>query len=92
MRKSRSQAFIELIKYIERSVDNDKLLFLLYELHLLYVSRLETLGVHKQVNKTRLKPLYWKTSQKLKRNIGTQCVQELFFGVVKIGVMDHENI
>ncbi|KAJ7381361.1 hypothetical protein OS493_001489 [Desmophyllum pertusum] len=43
-----SQAFIELIEYIERSVDNDKLLFLLSELHSLYVTRLETLGVHKQ--------------------------------------------
>ena len=50
-----SQAFIELIEYIETSVENDKLMFLLSELHSLYVRRLETLGVQKNVNKTRLK-------------------------------------
>ena len=50
-----SQAFIELIEYIEASVENDKLMFLLSELHALYVRRLETLGVQKNVNKTRLK-------------------------------------
>ena len=42
-----SQAFIELIEYIEASVENDKLMFLLSELHALYVRRLETLGVQK---------------------------------------------
>ena len=50
-----SQAFIELLEYIETSVENGKLMFLLSELHSLYVRRLETLGVHKSVNKTRLK-------------------------------------
>ena len=50
-----SQAFIELVEYIETSVENGKLMFLLSELHSLYVSRLEILGVHKNVNKTRLK-------------------------------------
>ena len=34
-----SQAFIELVEYIEASVENDKLMFLLSELHSLYISR-----------------------------------------------------
>ena len=50
-----SQAFIEFVEYIETSVENDKLMFLLSELHSLLVSRLGTLGIHKTVNKTRLK-------------------------------------
>ncbi|CAB3987893.1 Hypothetical predicted protein [Paramuricea clavata] len=50
-----SQAFIELNAYIESSVENEKLFFLLCELRSLYVSRLQTLGVQKQVNRTRLK-------------------------------------
>ena len=50
-----SQAFIELVEYIETSVENDKLMFLLSELHSFFVSRLGTLGIHKTVNKTRLK-------------------------------------
>lgn len=50
-----SQALIELVEYIETSVENDKLMFLLSELHSLFVSRLRTLGLHKTVNKTRLK-------------------------------------
>ena len=54
-----SRAFIELVEYIETSVENDKLMFLLSELHSLFVSRLGTLGIHKTVNKTRLlKPPY----------------------------------
>lgn len=50
-----SQAFIELVEYIENSVQENKLLFKLSELHSLYISRLESLGVYKTVNKTRLK-------------------------------------
>ena len=50
-----SQAFIELVEYIENSVQANKLLFKLSELHSLYISRLESLGVYKTVNKTRLK-------------------------------------
>ena len=50
-----SQAFIELVDYIRSSAENDKLMFLLSELHTMYVKRLATLGVHKTVNKTRLK-------------------------------------
>ena len=44
-----------MIEYIQTSVENDKLMFFLSELHSLYVRRLETLGVQKNVNKTRLK-------------------------------------
>ena len=50
-----SQAFIELNAYIEKSVENEKLFFLLSELHSLYVSRLQALGIQKQINRTRLK-------------------------------------
>ena len=50
-----SQAFIELVDYKRSSAENDKLMFLLSELHTMYVKRLATLGVHKTVNKTRLK-------------------------------------
>lgn len=46
-----SQAFVELVEYIETSVDNDNLMFLLSELHSLFVSRLGTLGINKTVNK-----------------------------------------
>lgn len=50
-----SRAFVELANYIERSVYSGTLLFRLSELHMLYVSRLEDLGIKKTVNKTRLK-------------------------------------
>ena len=50
-----SQAFIELVKYIENSVADKKLLFKLSELHSLNISRLEALGVYKTVNKIRVK-------------------------------------
>jgi hypothetical protein len=50
-----SRAFIKLVEYIENSVENNKLLFTLSELHSLYIHRLEALGVYKTVNKTRLK-------------------------------------
>ena len=50
-----SRAFIELVEYIENSVENNKLLFTLSELHSLYIHRLEALGVYKTVNNTRLK-------------------------------------
>ena len=48
------QALNELVDYIRSSAENDKLIFLLSELHTMYVKRLATLGVHKTVNKTRL--------------------------------------
>ena len=50
-----SRAFVELANYIERSVYSGTLLFRLSELHMLYVSRLENLGIKKAINKTRLK-------------------------------------
>ena len=49
-----SQALNELVDYIRSSAENDKLIFLLSELHTMYVKRLATLGVHKTMNKTRL--------------------------------------
>ena len=50
-----SRAFVELANYIEKSVYSGTLLFKLSELHMLYVSRLEDLGIKKAINKTRLK-------------------------------------
>ena len=50
-----SQALNELVDYIRSSAENDKLMFLLSELHTMYVKRLATLGVHKTLNKTRPK-------------------------------------
>ena len=54
-RQETSQALNELVDYIRSSAESDKLMFLLSELHTMYVKRLATLGVHKMVNKTRLK-------------------------------------
>ena len=47
--------FVELTNYIEKAVDSGTLLFKLSEIHSLYVNRLKDLGIHKLVNKTRLK-------------------------------------
>lgn len=50
-----SQAFVELTENIKDCTIDDKLIFQLSELHSLYTSRLQTLGVVKQINKMRLK-------------------------------------
>lgn len=50
-----SQAFFELVEYVKDSVCDDKSILRLSELHSLYVCRLDTLGVNKEINKTRLK-------------------------------------
>ena len=50
-----SRVFVELITFIEKSVDSGTLLFKLAELHSLYVDRLSDFGINKVVNKTRLK-------------------------------------
>ena len=50
-----SQAFIQLVEYFGNSVKKNKLLFKLVELHSFYISRFESLGVYKTVNKTQLK-------------------------------------
>ena len=50
-----SRAFVELTRYIEKSVDSGTLLFKLSEIHSLYMGRLEELGIKKLVNKTRFK-------------------------------------
>ena len=47
--------FAELISYIEGNVDNRNYIFKLSELHDLYESRLQVLGIDKTINKTRLK-------------------------------------
>lgn len=43
-----------MVEYNETSVENDKLMFVLSELHSIFVIRLGALGIHKTLNKTRL--------------------------------------
>lgn len=50
-----TRAFLELVEHLEECVRNNKFMFKLAELHSLYVCRLQDLGTHKEVNKTRLK-------------------------------------
>ena len=50
-----SRAFIELLNFIEKSVEEGTQFFKLSELHSLFEGRLQDLGVTKTVNKTRLK-------------------------------------
>lgn len=50
-----SRAFVELISYIEKSVNSGTLLFKASDIHFLYVGRLEELGINKVVNNARLK-------------------------------------
>ena len=47
-----ARAFVELVCYIENSVENDECIFKLTQLHSLYVERLQCLGISKSVNKT----------------------------------------
>lgn len=49
-----SVARVELMSYIKKMVDSGTLMFTPSEIHSLYVSRLEYLGIKKQINKTRL--------------------------------------
>ena len=50
-----SRAFVELTTYVEKSVDEGKLLIKLSELHSMYEARLRDLGILNQINKIRLK-------------------------------------
>jgi hypothetical protein len=50
-----SVAFVELIEYIEGCSESGSHMFKLADLSSLYVQRLETLGIKKTINKTRLK-------------------------------------
>ena len=50
-----SRVYVELTSYIEKAVYSGTLLFKLSEIHVLYVNRLEDLGIKKAINKTRLK-------------------------------------
>ena len=50
-----SRVFVELTTYVEKSVDEGKLLFKLSELHSMYEARLRDLEILTQINKTRLK-------------------------------------
>ena len=52
---SESRVFVELITFMEKSVDSGMLLFRLADLHTLYINRLGDLAIRKTVNKTRLK-------------------------------------
>ena len=50
-----SRAFFELVDYIENSLENGTLFFVLSELHSLYENHLKDLGIAKSINRTRLK-------------------------------------
>lgn len=50
-----TRAFIELVEYIENSVENGTHFFIVAELHALYEERLKDLGVNKSINRFRLK-------------------------------------
>ena len=50
-----SRVFVELTSYIEKAVDSGTLLFLLSDVHSMYVNRLADFCINKQINKTRLK-------------------------------------
>ena len=50
-----ARAFVELVEYIEDSVENGTLFFPLPELHSLFENRLSDLGYPKSVNRFRLK-------------------------------------
>ena len=47
--------FTDLISYIEESIESGNFIFKLSELHSMYVSQLEELGLEKSIHKTRLK-------------------------------------
>ena len=47
--------FTDLISYIEESIESGNYIFKLSELHSMYVSQLEELGLEKSIHKTRLK-------------------------------------
>jgi len=49
------KVFIELVSYIEKSVDSGILLFKLSEVHSLYVNCLKDFGINKTINNTKLK-------------------------------------
>ncbi len=50
-----AQVFADLISYIEESIEGGNFIFKLSELHSMYVSQLEELGIEKCIHKTRLK-------------------------------------
>ena len=54
-RFNEARAFVELVEYIEDSVENGTLFFPLPELHSLFENRLSVLGYPKSVNRLRLK-------------------------------------
>lgn len=52
---NRCRAFVELLGYIEKSVESGTSFFKLTEIHSLYVDRLKHFGISKEVHKTRIK-------------------------------------
>ena len=50
-----AQVFTDLISYIEESIESGNFIFKLSELHSMYVSQLEELGLEKSIHKTQLK-------------------------------------
>lgn len=56
-------AFLELTNYIEGFVESGVLLLKLTELHGMHVSHLQSMGISKAINKTRLKEQLEKSSR-----------------------------
>ena len=54
-RKMEARAFVELLTYIENSVEDGEFFFKLSQLRFLYESRLKDFGISKEVNKVRFK-------------------------------------
>ena len=54
-RKKEARAFVELLTYIEGSVEEGKFFLKFSELRFLYESRLKDFGISKEVNKVRFK-------------------------------------
>ena len=54
-KKNEARAFVELISFMERCVDDGKYILTLRELHQLYMNRPQHFGIAKEVNKTHLK-------------------------------------
>ena len=50
-----ARAFAELMCYIENKIQNDEHILKLSHLHNIYQEHLQSLGIHKMINKTRLK-------------------------------------
>jgi len=64
-----AQVFVELLSFIEDSIESGQFIFKLSELHHLYQNRLKALGIEGQMYKAKLK-------QQLFDHFGHQCQEQ----------------